>query len=229
MLKTIALISPGFVMALAIMYVSNSFHYKLPKGKVFAVGLVGSVAAILGIYALARIEMGSWGGRSFYGTVFAPPLFIYIYSKMSNTSWRKLIDICAPAECFVLALAKIQCLIEDCCQGRMMTSIFTGKEFRFPSQITELVNALIITGILMLLIKRGKDEGKIYPWYMIIYGGTRFVLNLLRKTEPFVWVLPAGNFWSLIAITIGIIWIIQVNKNNVKIALEKKQKKKKKA
>ena len=54
------------------------------------------------------------------------------------------------------------------------------------------------------MIKCKKQKGCIYYWYMILYGISRFILNLFRETTPFIWILPAGNFWALISTILGI-------------------------
>ena len=63
--------------------------------------------------------------------------------------------------------------------------------------------------------------GKLYCWYMIIYGCIRFGLNLLREhpkqSERF---LPIGNIWSIVAVIIGVLWIFIINYIN----LDKKYK-----
>ena len=67
--------------------------------------------------------------------------------------------------------------------------------------------ALGITLVLLLLLCRGKHAEKLYPLYLVIYGGTRFVLNFLRETRPFVLAVPAGHLWSLVSILIGLLWL----------------------
>lgn len=79
--------------------------------------------------------------------------------------------------------------------------------FRFPSQIVESLMGLFIAVALLRMFLRGKQEGKLYPLFLVIYGVLRFLLNLLRVTEPFVWILPAGNFWSLISIAAGLLML----------------------
>ena len=52
-------------------------------------------------------------------------------------------------------------------------------------------------------------KGRLYGVYFLIYGVLRFALNFLRRgTTPFVWIIPAGHFWSLISIGLGITWIL---------------------
>ena len=130
-----------------------------------------------------------------------------------------LMDFCAPAECVMLALMKYQCLVDGCCSGRVMLEIAMDGSVVFPSQIVELINALLLMAVLMGMAFFKKWRGKIYPWYLVIYGSTRFILNFFRADiEPLLLGLPAGNLWSLLSIFIGILWLI-----DRKIVIVKKQ------
>ena len=66
----------------------------------------------------------------------------------------------------------------------------------------------------MALALNKKNRGTIYPWYLIIYGGVRFVLNIFREewvtTEM---IMPFGNIWSLVSIAIGVLWLLWIRKH----------------
>ena len=66
-----------------------------------------------------------------------------------------------------------------------------------------MADGIIILIVIMLMIKSGKQRGFIFAWFMLLYGVTRFFLNLLRETTPFVLGLSAGCLWSIIAGIIG--------------------------
>ena len=124
-----------------------------------------------------------------------------------KVSYSTLMDLCAPSESLMLAFMKTDCFISDCCIGKYLPKL----GFQFPSQLVELVITLFIMIALMKIEKNKKNQGTIYAWYLILYGATRFVLNWFRYgVKPFVWILPAGNFWSVIAVIIGILWLMVV-------------------
>ena len=114
----------------------------------------------------------------------------------------------------MLALMKVKCYMDGCCYGKVL-SLVDLRPRRFPSQIVECVTGLILTVVMLLLIRSGKHTGKVYLWYMIIYGVVRFMLNLLRDTKPWIGPLPAGNFWSLVAITIGTVGMVMIRKKEM--------------
>ena len=104
----------------------------------------------------------------------------------------------------MLALLKVQCIVDGCCYGMALRLNSEGRLVRFPSQAVECADALVLAAVLLLMIRMGKGRGRMYAWYMLLYGVCRFGLNLLRETTPFIWIQPAGNFWSLVSIAIGL-------------------------
>ena len=125
-------------------------------------------------------------------------------------------DLCGPAECLMLAIMKLMCLSDGCCSGRELFVNAEGIAVYFPSQIVEHINALIIFAVLMVMVFRKKNRGCIYPWYLTLYGATRFVLNFFRLDQAeFFFGMAAGNVWSLVAIVIGIFWLCICRKKDL--------------
>ena len=186
---------------------------RTPWWKLLIASVILAAAGVLGARLMYLAENGIWGGISFYGAVFFPPLIMWLAALALKLPISRVLDLCAPAECVMLALLKVQCMVEGCCGGRVIgVSSKTGEPIIFPSQIAECANALVLMVILILLIRGGKKKGLAYPAYLILYGVTRFFLNLLRETTPFILGLSAGNFWSLVSIVIGLIAWFAVRK-----------------
>jgi prolipoprotein diacylglyceryltransferase len=103
-----------------------------------------------------------------------------------------------------------------------MRVYFPTRDSYIVGQIARFaITSMVITIILLNLGKKVKYKGLLYPIYMISYGIVRFIINWFREgVTPFVWVLPAGNFWSLIAIAVNVLWIIVVIKNRKKLVTE---------
>lgn len=197
----------GTIAMAAVMLLPRRWRAGLPMWKTLLSAAVLTVLGVLGAKLMFLIESGFWAGTSFYGAVFFPPLFMVLLALLLRVPPLTLLDLCAPAECVMLAILKMQCAVNGCCVGILLTITADGTYIRFPSQIIELLNALVLMVILLRLIRKGTWQGRIYPIYMLLYGITRFILNLLRDTEPFLLGLPAGNFWSLVAIVIALIWL----------------------
>lgn len=197
----------GTIAMAAVMLLPRRWQAGLPMWKTLLSAAVLTVLGVLGAKLMFLIESGFWAGTSFYGAMFFPPLIMVLLALLLRVPPLALLDLCAPAECVMLAILKMQCAVNGCCVGILLTITADGTYIRFPSQIIELLNALVLMVILLRLIRKGTWQGRIYPIYMLLYGITRFILNLLRDTKPFLLGLPAGNFWSLVAIVIALIWL----------------------
>ena len=217
-LKTLIALSIGTgAMLVLILILMKLYRVKLWKG--FPVAILLTITGTIGTYIWFFIESSFFGGRSYYGAVFLVPIAFVYLAKFMRIPYGYLMDFCAPAECVMLALMKYQCLVDGCCSGRVMLEIAMDGSVVFPSQIVELINALLLMAVLMGMAFFKKWRGKIYPWYLVIYGSTRFILNFFRADiEPLLLGLPAGNLWSLLSIFIGILWLI-----DRKIVIVKKQ------
>lgn len=189
----------------------QSSWYQIPWIKRFLLAVLLTVCGTVGTYLLFFVENGWIGGTSFYGAVFFVPVGFLLVAKALRISYYDALDLCAPAECIMLAIMKVQCLLSGCCAGRALCVNAQGITVVFPSQIAELINALMIFAVLMILAYRGSFRARLYSLYMLIYGISRFVLNLFRETaveNPF----PIGNVWSVVSIVIGIVALIILKK-----------------
>ncbi len=197
----------GTIAMAVVMLLPCCWQVGIPTWKALFSAAVLTVLGVLGAKLMFLLESGFWAGTSFYGAVFFPPLLMVLLALLLRVPPLDLLDLCAPAECVMLAILKVQCAVNGCCGGMLLTITADGTYIRFPSQIVELFNALALMIVLLHFIHKGVWRGRIYPMYMLLYGITRFVLNLLRDTTPFLLGLPAGNFWSLISIMIALIWL----------------------
>lgn len=194
--------------AMLILIVAMMLCYREKLWKSVPVTLLLTITGTLGTYIWFFVESSCWGGRSYYGAVFFVPLAFLLITKWMRIPYGNLMDYCAPAECVMLAIMKCQCLIDGCCEGRILRVYADGTWLAFPSQIVELVNALVIMAVLFIMVCRKKNQGKVYAWYLLIYGITRFILNWFRSGNyPLLLCLPSGNIWSLLAIFIGFLWL----------------------
>ncbi len=200
----------GALLMFLCMWFASQFYKKIPIWKVLISAALLTAIGLLGAHLMSVIESGNWSGRSFFGAVFLAPVLMRPVAMVLRIPYKTIMDLCAPAECIMLALLKVKCNIDGCCYGRMFN--VAGGSYRFPSQIVECVAAILLMTVLLLMIKSRKQEGKIYLWYLIIYGVSRFILNMFRETTPWIGPLAAGAFWSLAAIVIGIAVMLMVQK-----------------
>lgn len=208
-LTTIIVLSIGTAL-MALPMLLMAWKYRISLWKIPIVAVVLTVTGTIGTYIWFWIENGWFGGRSFFGAVFFVPIAFVLFAKVMKISYRELTDLCAPAECLMLAIMKVQCLRDGCCAGRLLYVNENGVEVLFPSQQVELINAFMVFAVLLglFLFFRKRYQGMLYPCYLILYGVSRFILNIFRAE----WVthqglLPYGNIWSLVGIAVAVVWI----------------------
>ena len=211
--KTILVLSIGTV-AMLITMLPMSKRYQIAGWKTALSALLLTITGTIGTYIWFVVENGYFAGRSFYGAVFLVPPVFFLLAKFLRVHAGELIDLCAPAECVMLTIMKYQCMKDGCCGGRVLCTTAEGLEVIFPSQIAETVAALIIAVILIVMARNPKNRGTLFPWYMVIYGASRFVLNLFRaENAVFLLGMTAGNVWSVLSVILGFAWLILLKKS----------------
>ena len=179
--------------------------WKLP-----IISVMLTIAGVAGAMLMFFIESGHFGGTSFFGAILFIPILM-LPALLLRIPYGTIMDMCAPAECLMLAFMKVDCLISDCCIGKYLPTL----GFQFPSQIVEMLTILIIMLVLLHFERDARNRNMLYAYYLILYGATRFALNWFRYgIKPFIWILPAGNFWSIVAIIVGLLWLIAAKKIN---------------
>ena len=202
--QRILIVCAGTVGMLLLMLLRRKFFPQIRIWKFPIISILLTIAGVAGAMLMFFIESGSFGGTSFFGAILFIPVLL-LPGMLLGISFRDLMDLCAPAECLMLAFMKLDCLQSNCCLGKYLPAL----EFQFPSQIVEMLTILVIMLLLLKLEHSKKHRGQLYGHYLILYGVTRFILNWFRYgLTPFVWILPAGNFWSLVAIALGLVWLL---------------------
>ena len=163
-----------------------------------------TITGVAGTMILAYIETGEFGGTSFYGAVLMVPVFI-LPAMLMKIRYLDILNLCAPAECAMLVVMRFDCLDKGCCFGRYLPDL----EFQFPSQIVEMVVGITVMTVLIRMHKKDRNA-QLYPWYMILYGVLRFLIQGFRYggTDPWILGLSAGHFWSLVSIAVGTAWLL---------------------
>lgn len=187
--------------------------YSIQVWKAFPFALALVFTGVMASKIWFFIENWSWGGRSLYGAIAFSPLVFLLVAKLLRIKYLEALDFVAPGGCLTLALVKIQCLMDHCCEG-MVLYIDENRIFvKFPSQTVEMVVFLILSVILVYMSYKQNFRNKIFPWFLFLYGITRFVLNSFRaELEIYALGMSAGHFWSLIALIIGAVWLILIAK-----------------
>lgn len=206
--QRILILCGGTIGMLILMVLRRKRFPQIQLWKFPIISILLTIAGVIGAMLMYFIETGEFKGTSLFGSIFFIPI-ILLPALALRIPFNQLMDLCAPAECLMLVLMKLDCLLSGCCMGKYLPSL----EMQFPSQVIEMIVFFVIMLLLLRLEHNEKNQGCIYAHYLIVYGFARFVLNWFRYgVKPFVWILPAGNFWSLVSIVLGFIWLFLINK-----------------
>lgn len=201
--QRILILCVGTIGMLVLMLLRRKNFPQIQLWKYPVISVLLTIAGVIGAMLMFYIETGEFGSTSLFGSIFFIPILL-LPALSLRISFSTLMDLCAPAECLMLVLMKFDCLLSGCCIGKYLPSL----EFQFPSQSVEMLTFFVIMLLLLQLERSEKNRGRIYGHYLVIYGIARFILNWFRYgVKPFVWILPAGNFWSLVAIALGLVWL----------------------
>ena len=202
--ERMAIIGLGAVAMFVSMLLRKKQFQQVAIWKMTVLTLWLTITGVFGTMVLAYIEMGKFGGTSFYGAVFMVPILI-LPAMLMRITYKDILNLCAPAECAMLWVMRFDWLDKGCCFGRYLPAL----EIQFPSQIAEMVVGITIM-VTLIQMHRKDRQVQLYPWYMILYGACRFILQGFRYggTNPWVLGLSQGHFWSLIAVVIGTVWLL---------------------
>lgn len=206
-LTTLLYLAIGTLAMIAVMLICRKdFFLPLWKGLVSSVLLTG--IGVAGVKLMFFFENGNFAGLSFFGAVFFIPVLAPLITLTLQISYPDYLDLAAPSVAIMLSVMKINCLIAGCCRGKVLYRSEFGEEVRFPSQIFEMICAALIAVLLIYAIKKGLWKRRMFPVFMILYGATRFVLNLFRETDDFWLGMGIGNMWAILSVLLGIAWLI---------------------
>lgn len=202
----------GFIMAL---YYALTRKYRLGF-KTYQIMIFIPLALVCDLFGerlLFFFNYGNWGGHYFYGGVMFLPIFIIPLILILRMNYLKTTDMLAVVAMLVRWIAKIgNCgLINGCCGGIELFEMSNGEVFCFPSQYVEGAVLLAIGIFLMKLSKNEKYRGLLYGYLLIIYGITRAIFESLRIAERvYLYGVAVAQFWCLILVILGVMWIVLV-------------------
>ena len=126
--------------------------------------------------------LNSWRSAGvYYGGFIAAALTGWFYMRRHGLPFRKIVDITAPALALGQAIGRWGCFAAGCCYGKPATVpwavTFTSARAReitgvplhralHPSQVYLSLNALVLCGVLLLLLRwkrrRGLPDGVVF-------------------------------------------------------------------
>lgn len=137
----------------------------------------------------------------------------FLWSYFALLAWYlkdpcgKVFDFLTIVGAFLFVVARIGCIFPGCCHGYPsewgLYSNVAGAVC-FPIQIIEIVVGMIVAFLLLYLSKKPTCQGKIYPYYLVLFGGTRFVLEFFRDNEKLFLGLSELTLFAAACVILGI-------------------------
>lgn len=160
-------------------------------------------------------------GDNYFGTLFFIPFILLIVYYIIGVDPLKQTDLITPAYPLALAVVKLACFCQGCCNGIECSFGLYNHDtglVEFPVQLVESGLALLIFIFLLLWRKKAKD-GTLFPTYLIMYSATRFFSEFLRSEPDVIWKLKTYHILCIIGVIAGIVELIIVLKFGNKISL----------
>ena len=166
------------------------------------------LCGISGAKLLFFIESGftSISGMSFFGAVFLVLLLMPLVGLIFRLKPTQSLDACAPCVASIIAFMRFGCYCAGCCGG--VLCVLGQHSFRWPTQLMEGFGDMMILAVLLYFEKKGNKRGLLYSIFLLCYGMMRFVIEFLRDTPKNLWAFSEGQWLSLLAIVIAVIWIV---------------------
>ena len=209
-----------YILLLVAIIISTIWIYKfkdrlkIQNKKLFLIYIIaGLVLAFLSAGLLAVIEGLSFTGKRIFGPVFFCSIHFLLGAKLFKTNKNEMYDICSIAMIFSMMLIRLDCFRTNCCYG---IKIFNN--FRVPIRELEILLDIIFLIVFIKKILKKKNNGEVFPLYLIIYGVYRFIAEFFRVefTPLFrgINTFHYAHLFALISIVIGLFMIIIKKRQN---------------
>ena len=214
--------SLGFVVGIAL-YWHEAKRLKLATAGMTRLMIVGAVCGILVARIVERMAEHSSmstlfdptnGGRTIIGGVIGGWLFVEIAKRRMGIvrSTGPLWAVSLPAG---EAFGRIGCWFNGCCFGKKSSvpwAVWRHDAFRHPTQFYMAGSAAAIFGIVWML----RDKAPVFPIYLVLWAGSRFVIEFFREPVGVSAGLSAAQFACLGSLVIAFAMLVRQQKLVVK-------------
>lgn len=200
----------GYVMMIVMMLLKKRrAMYGISRRGAVYFATMGLICGVLGCKILYILENFSLvqkngitlGGFSFYGAVFLTPFLMPLFGKVIKLNWRASMDNATICILTMLGTIRLGCYLNGCCGGEVFS--IGDYSFTFPTQLIECICDLMILLALLTWEEKGNVRGFLYPRFLLLYGGIRFLLEFLRNTTKDWMGFSHAQWFSAAAILIG--------------------------
>ena len=233
------LLAAAYLVALQLAVV-RARHRGIDGAKVMDLGIYLIIAALIGAKLMLVIidfkyffanprEIMSLvrAGGVFYGGLLGALITAIVLVRRYNFRIWTTADLFAPGIALGHVIGRLGCLLAGCCYGRPTdvpwAITFTspdaaanvGTPLGVPLHPTQLYDAgaeLLILIVLLVTERRGRPfEGRTFWLYMLLYGISRFVVELFRGDDRGTLMgVSTSQFVSLVVVPLAIIMLVRL-------------------
>ncbi len=149
-------------------------------------------------------------GANYFGLLFTVPIILFIFCCVIWMNPLKQTDLVTPVYPLTLAITKIACAGSGCCHGMAWSNgVMNYKWARceVPIQLIESAVAFLIF-IFLLCYERKAKPGTMYPLYMILVSGTRFLTEFLRGEDNLWGPFKKYHLFCFIGVIYGVFLLV---------------------
>lgn len=163
----------------------------------------------------AAIADPATGGRAILGGVIGGWIAVEITKRVMGLRRRT-------GDAFALALAggesigRVGCFFNECCWGVTCSApwaVYQHDAWRHPAQLYSAVVAACIFATLLLLRSRFQAVGALFRLYLLLFGGTRFLLEFVRYRDSLHFGLSVMQWFCLELIAVAIVGFVLIRRS----------------
>lgn len=155
----------------------------------------------------------SRGGMSWFGGLTGGLLAGLVMIAAQRMPLMAILAAAAPALTLGQAIGRVGCFLVGDDYGRP-TALPWGVAFPnglppttdrvHPTQLYEAAILFPMTWVLLVLRRRGVADRAVFGWYLVIAGGVRFLIEVVRVNVPVVLGLTMAQLFSIGVVVLGV-------------------------
>lgn len=147
------------------------------------------------------------GGLVFYGGLFGAVMVGFFYIRRHRQNFLQIGDLYMPGLALGHGIGRLGCFAAGCCYGREapgslissgLAVVFPSNPLSlapagvplFPTQLAEAAVLFLISGFLLLLLRKKKFDGQVLLVYLVLYSVARGILEIYRGDSVRGFLIP---------------------------------------
>lgn len=138
----------------------------------------------------------------------------WLLSRLFGDLCGKIQDYLILIGSFLFGFARIGCIFPGCCHGYPSSwGIYSNmaETVCFPIQIIEIIVSFVLAFIMWRLHSQDRFRGNLYPWFLVMFGSTRFILEFFRDNQKLLWGISELSLHALTCLIVGVV-ILTLNR-----------------